>query len=172
MKNNSFSQLVSIVLLFLIIVGSVVFVLPMRDKIAELKVAKEAATAEVATLESTYADLQALSEQVATSESTRDALKAAVPSGYDQDSLLLELSSMGEDLGFKINAITFGDTVSEQYGNTISISANITGTYDDLVAFLQEVEAADRLMQVTSMSVQRTSSSAISFSLTLEAYYQ
>ncbi len=172
MKNNSFSQLVSIVLLFLIIVGSVVFVLPMRDKIAELKVAKEAATTEVATLESTYADLQALSEQVATSESTRDALKAAVPSGYDQDSLLLELSSMGEDLGFKINAITFGDTVSEQYGNTISISANITGTYDDLVAFLQEVEAADRLMQVTSMSVQRTSSSAISFSLTLEAYYQ
>ncbi len=172
MKNNSFSQLVSIILLFLIIVGSVVFVLPMRDKIAELKVTKDAITSEVASLETTYSDLQALSEQVATSESTRDALKAAVPSGYDQDSLLLELSTMGEDLGFKLNAVTFGDTVSETYGNTITISANISGTYDDLVAFLKEIEDAKRLMQVSSMSVQRTSSSEISVSLAIEAYYQ
>lgn len=172
MKSNSFSQLVSIVLLFLIIVGSVIFVLPMKDKIEVLKVSEETLKAEVATLEANYEDLKTLSEDVASSETTRAMLKAAVPVGYDQDKLLLELSDIADGLGFDLNAVSFSDTVSENYGNTITVSANFTGTYDDLVAFLQNLEGADRLMRVTAMNIQRTSSSAISFSLNIEAYYQ
>lgn len=172
MKSNSFSQLVSIVLLFLIILGSVIFVLPMRDKITAAEVTEATLMSELAVLEATYEDLKTLSEDVAGSETTREMLKTAVPVGYDQDTLLLELSELASDGGFTLNAVTFSDTVSEEYGNTITMATNLTGTYDDLVAFLQAVEGAERLMRVTNMSIQRTSSSAISFNLSIEAYYQ
>ncbi|MEK9159422.1 MAG: type 4a pilus biogenesis protein PilO [Patescibacteria group bacterium] len=172
MKSNSFSQLVSIVLLFLIIVGSVVFVLPLREKIAALQLTEETYSGELAVLESNYEDLKTLSEEVATSETTRTMLKAAVPVGYDQDALLLELSEITEEIGFKLNAVNFSDTVSETYGNSIEISANFTGTYGDLVSFLQALESADRLMRVTNMSIQRTSSAAVAFNVSIEVYYQ
>ncbi len=172
MKNNSFSQLVSIVLLFLIILGSVIFVLPMRDTIAALQVTETALSGELATLETNYEALNSLSEEVATSETTRDSLKAAVPVGYDQDALLLELSTITDEIGFTLNAVSFSDTVSPEYGKTINISANFTGTYDDLVSFLQAIESADRLMRVSNMSFQRTSSSAVAFNVSIEVYYQ
>jgi len=171
-KNNSFSQLVSIVLLFLIILGSVIFVLPMRDTIAALQVTEDSLSGELATLETNYEELKTLSEEVATSETTRNSLKAAVPAGYDQDALLLELTTLTDEIGFKLNAVNFSDTVSPEYGNTIEVSANFTGSYEDLVAFLQAIESADRLMRVTTMSVQRTSSSAVAFNVNIEVYYQ
>ena len=171
MKNN-ISQLTSIVLLFLIIVGSVLFVLPMRDKISELQASKDTLTAELQTLDAEYESLAALSEAVAASETTRNALKAAVPTGYDQEDLLLELSQMATDLDFTLNAVNFSSTVDTDLGTTLTITANFDGTYDDLVGLLQKIETADRLMQVTSMSVQRTSTSDIAFNLSIEAYYQ
>lgn len=172
MKSNSFSQLVSIVLLFLIILGSVIFVLPMRDTIAGLQVTETALSGELSILETNYEDLKALSEEVATSETTRNVLKAAVPVGYDQDALLLELAALTEELGFTLNAVNFSDTVSETYGKTVTLSANFTGTYGDLVAFLQALESAERLMRVTSMSIQRTGTSEVAFNVNIEVYYQ
>jgi Tfp pilus assembly protein PilO len=171
-KSNSFSQLVSIVLLFLILVCSVVFVLPMRKKVEELRASRDLRVTEVEALEGDYTELKALSEEVVKSESTREALKTAVPVGYDQDALLLELSELAKDLGFALNAVNFSDSVSQDYGKTIGISANFTGTYEDLVGFLQKLEGADRLLRVTNMSVQRVSSADISFSVNIEAYYQ
>ena len=172
MKSNSLSQLVSILLLFLIIVGSTIFVLPMRDRIAQLQVSEDTLSGELAVLETNYENLKALSEDVATSETTRNFLKTAVPVGYDQDALLLELSAMTDELGFTLNAVNFSDTVSETYGKTIDVSANFSGTYEDLVAFLQAIEGADRLMRVTNMSIQRTSTSEVAFNVSIEAYYQ
>ena len=171
MKNN-FSQVISIVLLFLIIVGSLLFVLPLRDKIAVLQANEGTLSGELQTLEARYDSLATLSEEVAVSETTRNALKAAVPTGYDQESLVLELSQMATDLRFTLNALNFSNTVDAELGTTITITANFDGSYEDLVAFLQKIETAERLMQVTSMNVQRTSTSTIAFSLTIEAYYQ
>lgn len=172
MKNNSLSQLISIILLFLIIVGSTVFVLPLREKITTLQETQKTLSGELALLEADYQDLKTLSEDVASSETTRALLKAAVPVGFDQDALLLELSEMAEGAGFTLNAVNFSDTVSETYGNAITMSANFTGTYDDLVSFLQALESADRLLRVSNMSIQRTSTSDIAFNVSIEAYYQ
>ena len=152
--------------------GSVLFVLPMGDKIDALKLSKDAMGIELQALQTQYDDLSELSEKVAASETTRAWLKAAVPAGYQEDTLLLELAQMAEDLNFELNAVNFSDTVDEVNGNKLSVTANFNGTYEDLVAFLQKIETADRLMQVTSLGVQRISTSEIGFSLALEAYYQ
>lgn len=172
MKSSQLSQLFSILLLFLLIVGSVLFIFPLRDRIAELRVTEEQVKGDLVVLEQDYAELSALSEQVASSEATRESLSAAVPSGYAQDRLIFELSAIASDLGFKLNSMTFSDTVSEAYGNSVSIYANFTGSYEDLIAFLQKVENSERLMRVLTLNVQRTSTSDVAFNLQIEAYYQ
>lgn len=172
MRSGQFTQLLAIVLLLLMIVGSVFFILPLRDKIAELKAEKEVLAQEVATLDSKVLGLQALAETVSTSETTKQLLSAAVPSGYAQDELIVEVSEMANDLGFALNAVNFSDTVSEEFGKALSLNANFSGPYEELIAFLQKLETAKRLMRVLSLTLQRTDITNISFTLTVEAYYQ
>ena len=172
MKAGQFSQLFAILLLFLMILGSVLFVFPMRGDVETLQVTEATLAEELVALETEYESLAALAEDVSTSEITKQSLMAAVPSGYAQDDLILELSDMASELGFPLNAVNFSDTVSQEFGNTITISASFSGTYEQLIAFLQKLETADRLLRVLSLNVQRTSTSDISFNISLEAYYQ
>lgn len=172
MRSGQLTQLLAIVLLLLMIVGSVFFILPLRDKIAELRGEKEVLAQEVATLDSKVLGLQALAETVSTSETTKQSLGAAVPSGYAQDALIVEFSEMANDLGFTLNAVNFSDTVNEEFGKALNLSANFSGPYEELIAFLQKIETAKRLMRVLSLTLQRTDITNITFTLTVEAYYQ
>lgn len=172
MKTAQSSQLLSILLLLLMIVGGVFLVLPMRDTIAELSTQRETATTELTALQTEYDALAALAEEVSKSQSTKDALMKAVPSGYAEDTLILDLAGMATEIGFKLNAMNFSAGSDENLGKTITVTANLTGTYDDLVDFLQKIESSERLMQVKSLNVQRTSATAIAFNLQIEAYYQ
>lgn len=172
MKPSQFSQLFSIILLFLVIVGTVVFVLPMSDKVAALKEDKAAAALELEGIQSEYDALSALAENVAKSAATKQALTDAVPNGYSQDELILELSKMADDLDFDLNAMNFSVSADQEYGNSVTVAANFSGSYDDLINFLRKIEGGDRLMQVTSIAVQLTSTNDIVFNLNIEAYYQ
>ncbi len=172
MKPGQGSQLFAIVLLLLLIVGVLAFVLPMRGTVAELEVTKAAKADELQALQSELDALSTLASQVAESETTKQALLAAVPVGYSQDELILELSQMAQDSNFSLNAMNFSQSVDENFGNTLSITANFSGSYDDLINFLQKLETAERLIRVTSLNVQLTSTSTVTFNLGLEAYYQ
>jgi Tfp pilus assembly protein PilO len=172
MRKGQITQLFSVLLLMLLVVGVAVFVFPMREKVAGLKVERDAISDQLQGLQSELDSLTALSEDVAKSEATKDALLASVPSGYSQDGLILELSEMSEDLSFDLNAMNFSQSVSQDYGNTVTVAANFSGSYDDLIDFLQKLEIASRLMRVTSLSVQLTSTESVVFNLNIEAYYQ
>lgn len=166
------SQLLSIVLLFLVILGSVFFIFPMRDSVADLKVERDAVLANFQELDTNYSALSTLSNDVAKSQATRNALAQAVPQGLSQDDLILDLSEMAEDAGFDLNAMSFSKGVHQEFGNTLTVTANFSGSYSQLIEFLQQVESADRLMQVTSLNVQLTSTTAVVFNLSIETYYQ
>lgn len=172
MQSGQSSQLLSILLLLLIVVGSVVFVLPMRKDLVTLKTQEAAASGELQALDAEYAELSALSEQVAKSESVKEALLKAVPVGYEQDALILELSDLAEKTGFTLNSVGFSLGSDEVLGNTLSVTMNVSGSYASLVEFLQKLETADRLLKVSSLSVQRTGASSVSFNLQIDAYYQ
>ena len=79
---------------------------------------------------------------------------------------------LAEDSGFDSNVISFSLRTDQEYGNTLGVSMSLVGAYDDLITLLQAIESAERLMQVQSIAVQRTSTTDISFSLSLETYYQ
>lgn len=154
------------------IVGGSFFVLPMRTTIEGLSTQRDTVTEELTTLQTEYDSLSALADEVAQSQTTKDALMKAVPSGYSEDTLILDVAAMASDVGFKLNAMSFSDDTDPDLGNIISITANMTGNYDQLVDFLQKVESSARLMQVKSLNIQRTSATAIAFNVQLEAYYQ
>lgn len=172
MKTSQSSQLLSILLLLLMMVGGIFFVLPMRDSISALSTQKDTATSDLTALQTEYDSLSSLADEVSKSQSTKDALMKAVPAGYAEDDLLLDLSGMANDVGFKLNAINFSLGTNADLGKTIMVTENLTGTYAQLVDLLQKVESSQRLMQVKSLNVQRTSATAIAFNLQIEAYYQ
>lgn len=172
MKAGQSSQLFSILLLALILVGAIVFVLPMRDTIASLSTQKDTLTQELLTLDTQYQALSALSEDVSQSETTKLKLLAAVPVGYDQDALILELTGLASESGFELNAIGFSLGQDPVYGKTISVATNVKGSFSELVDFLQKLENADRLFRVKSLSLQRLSATEVSFNIAIEAYYQ
>lgn len=172
MKNNQLSQLVSIVLLLFMILGGVFFVSPMRDNVASLTVQQEAASTELQGLQSQYEELAALAAKVSESEATKNKLLASVPVGMAQDKILDELTKITADLKIDMNSISFGKSSDKDFGNYLNISANFKGTYAQLISFLQKVENAERLMRITTLSVQLTSTTDAVFTMGLEAYYQ
>lgn len=172
MKQGQMSQLGFIVLLLVGVVGFVLFVLPLKATVAELSLSKAESASVLEGLQSDYESLEQLSQEVSNSEATKEALVNAVPVGPAQDDLILELSEMATDASFDLNAMSFTDSIDQTYGNTLTISVNLTGSYDDLVDFLQKVEGAERLMTVKSLSVQLTTTTDVVFNLSIEAYYQ
>ena len=172
MKNNQMSQLLSILLLLLIVVGAMIFVFPMRQDIVALQSEYDAASMELQAAQADYDALVQLSDDVAKSEATKEALALAVPEGAAQDELILELSEMAEDAGFELSALSFSQAIRQNYGNTLTVNASLSGGYDQLIEFLQALEGAERLLQVSSLSVQLTSTDSIVFNLNIEAYYQ
>lgn len=172
MKPGQSSQFVSIILLLLVIVGVFVFVFPMRGKIVELKADRLVLDGELTALNAEYDSLSALSLETAKSEATKEALLKAVPVNTAQDELILELSKIAEDNGFDLNAVNFSESSDAVLGNFVSTNVNVTGNSDKLITLLQQFESADRLITVKSLSIQRTSSTAISANISLDAYYQ
>lgn len=172
MKQHQASQLFSILLLLLLMVGFLVFVFPLRENVAALKLDKAVAADELQQAQADYDSLAALADEVAKSEATRQALIDAVPQGSAQDELILELSGIAETADFDLNAMNFTDAVDQDYGKVLRVNVNLAGDYGDLMDFLQALETADRLIRVTSMSVQLTSTSAMVFNVNFDAYYQ
>lgn len=172
MKKSQLSQLTSILLLFLLLLGAVVIALPLNKRVKELRSNKVVAVELLQQTQTDFNDLNTLLGEVATSEATKKALSNSVPVGVEQDALILELTNLAKASKFDLNAMNFSTAVDQELGNTLIIAANFTGQVKNLVGFLQAIETADRLMQVTSMNVQLTSTEDLVFNLNIEAYYQ
>ncbi len=172
MKNNQISQLVSILLLLFMILGGVFFVVPMKDNVSSLVLQRDAASVDLQGLQSQYEELAALASKVSESEAAKAKLLSAVPVGNSQDKLLDELTEINAGLEIDMNSISFGKSTDKDFGNYLSVSASFKGSYDQLISFLQKIENAERLMRITTLSVQLTSTTDAVFTLTLEAYYQ
>lgn len=172
MKKAQLSQLMSILLLFLILVGAVVVTLPLNKKVKEIRANKVVVAELLQQTQADFDDLNDLLSEVSTSEATKAALVKAVPVGLSQDELILELTELADDADFDLNAMNFSTAIDQVLGNTLIVAANFSGSVDDLIKFLQSIENADRLIQVTSLNVQLTSTEDVVFNLNLEAYYQ
>lgn len=172
MKQNQLSQLFSIILLFFIILGGVFFVMPMRENIAILDVQKVASADELQQLQSQYDSLAQVAAQVDASSGAKVELLNAVPVGIDEGKLLDEIVSIADEFEVTMNSVSFSKSSDNDFGNILGVTANFKGSYEQLVSFLQKIENAKRLMRVTALSVQLTSTEDSIFNLSIETYYQ
>jgi Tfp pilus assembly protein PilO len=172
MQAHQRSQLFSVLLVPVLLVLVVLIVMPFAERVSGLNNSVDLLSDELQGLQSEYESLTSLSEDVARSEATKNALLAAVPEGPEQDELIRELSSLASDNGFELNAMNFSLSVDNDYGEHVRLTGNLTGNYSDLIGFLEDVENGERLMQVSSLTVQRTTTESVVFNLTIEAYYQ
>lgn len=172
MQKNQISQLLSVLLLLLIVVAVMVFVWPMRGTIDDLRAERDSLSEQLQAVQVEYDTLVSLSNDVSSSETARDELLKAVPEGFSQDELILELSKLASAAGFHLNAMNFSESVNQDYGQMVTVAANLSGDYSNLIKFLQKLETSERLMRVTSISVQLTSTQDVVFNLNIEAYHQ
>lgn len=168
---NSQSQLLSVVLLLILVLGGIFFVNPLRESVAEMKVDRDDSVSRLAQSQLSLESMKLLAEEVS-AESAKADLLDAVPVGNAQDELILEMESIAKKAGFDLNAVNFTEGSDAEYGQKVIVAANLAGSYDDLVEFLQRVENADRLMTVDSMTVQLTSTDSVVFNVSLSAYHQ
>ncbi|MEK7145832.1 MAG: type 4a pilus biogenesis protein PilO [Patescibacteria group bacterium] len=166
------SQLFALFLLILLVTGGIFFLKPLGVQVDDNRALLDTASAELQGLQAEYDDLKALADEVAKSEAKRDELLSAVPAGYDEDGLILEITGMATEAGFTVNAMNMALGNDQELGKTITVTANFEGTYEDLIGFLQKVENADRAFNVETINVQLTSTTEVVFNLSIEAYYQ
>ncbi len=145
---------------------------PMKDNVEDLAVQRDAASVELQGLQSQYEELAALAAKVSESAASKAKFLASVPVGTAQDKLLDELTKISADLKIDMNSISFSKSTDKDFGNYLNVSASFKGSYSELISFLQKIENAERLMRVTTLSVQLTSTTDAVFTLGLEAYYQ
>lgn len=166
------SQFFALFLLVLLVAGGVFFLRPLGVQVEENRATLDTKSIELQSLQAEYDDLKTLADEVAKSEAKRDELLSAVPSGYNEDGLILELTTMATEAGFIVNAINVSLGNDQELGKTITVTSNFEGTYDNLIGFLQKVENADRAFNVKAINVQLTSTTEVVFNLSIEAYYQ
>ncbi len=164
--------------LLLIALAVGMFVLaPVRDNGDLLKTDLAAAEANFQTLQSEVDRLKAAEAKLPLAESERQKLLLSVPVGLNQDQLILDLKRIGEGAKVSLNAISFSLQPERYDAQTVSVVANFTGRYEELMALLTALENNPRLFRVNSIGVQLSDSDddgapLMNFSVTLEAYYQ
>jgi Tfp pilus assembly protein PilO len=107
----------------------------------------------------------------------------ALPKVKKQSEVALQLQQLANGSGMTISAISFSGGASGQslpsatsqtiaVGNAtaLPITFQLTGTYEQLQTFLQKLEQLNRYTNVSSLSISRTTSNKLTFSLTVNAF--
>lgn len=171
------SHLVAAGLLLAALVVGMFVLAPARDKGDLLSADLATAQTNLGTLQSEVDRLRAAEAKLPLADTERQKLLLAVPVDLDQDQLILDLKRIGEGAKVSLNAISFS-LQPERYGaQTVSLVANFTGRYEELMALLLALETNSRLFRVNSIGVQLSDGGdggapLMNFSVTLEAYYQ
>lgn len=182
MAQKSPLHFLSFVLILLVIFGVIFFVNPWRADVATLEAAISAQTAQISSLQSEVDRLTALQSSVAENSQEATTLSAAIPDAFQEDAVIQTFSSLAKEHNFNLHSISFGTSATKDSVSSFSIGVSLSGAYDDLGAFLKDVEGADRQYTVRTISVQVTPAdptdedaandvATTEFSLSIDAYY-
>lgn len=173
-KSSTLLNLLSVLLLAVAVVAVIFFVNPMQVDVDDMRLQLAEKEAELVSLTSQVADLEAMKDELGSSGVSEEKLLLQVPEGASQDQLIDDMAALASEAGVDLHGMSFSDTLGDQTG-AIAISASFDGDYQDLIGFLESVEKNGRKLRVRSINVQLSEESAVAranFSLLIEAYYQ
>mgnify|MGYP001562441797 FL=1 len=155
------------------------YIRPASAQLVQTKSEVVAAQVTLSDLSQKVEELKKLQENVPSSTAEQQSLLAKIPPEVDQDGLIEDVSSLAASRGIELKNIGFSlGQVDEKLGvGVITMSTGFTGTYQDLVALLTDLERNTRILRVKNIAVQvhevtRSASAQVSFTLTIESYYQ
>jgi Tfp pilus assembly protein PilO len=114
------------------------------------------------------------------SDTDIDRLQKLLPDAVDNIGLIIDMNNIAAQYGMSIKDVRInqgstdkGTSVgpdSNKYG-TISMSFVVSTTYENFIAFLQELEASLRLVDVTSVSFSASKNGIYDYNVNIQTYW-
>jgi len=101
-----------------------------------------------------------------------DKYKTALPNSAKESSIIIFINKLANDNDIKLNSITFQDRQKDGELLKIPMSISLTGDYFDIVNFITGIKTHERIINISSISVQREneSSQRVNAYINLNAY--
>jgi Tfp pilus assembly protein PilO len=175
-KNTTSTFVAGVLLIVALVVGLFVW-RPASEEGKNLAADLSDSQFELSKLQQELMELEVLEEALPVNEEEREKILEMVPEGLNQDDLVRNLDDIAEKASVDLNSMTFSlQNVEGTTADVVSVSCNMAGDYEDLGRLLEEFENNDRLFKVLSIGVQlgdvTEDGQQMTFSITLEAYYQ
>lgn len=129
------------------------FITDLDTQIAGLK-------AEQSQKEITLAEKQAIADNLTERRKEMDALDqkfqealTQLPEKKDIEELLSQLSDVGKKSGLEISKVTPGTEAAEGFYSRIPISMAVSGNYNEIAMFLQEIAHLRRIVNVSDLKL-------------------
>lgn len=178
MASTSKSNLVGGIVVLLIIFTFAFLVRPLREDMNQLSADMLITDGEIEKLQSEISKVTEVNKDLPSDEVTRSQLLLLAPEGLNQSELINSLNEIASKNSISLNAINFDEQGSDEEIpglQKVAISTSLTGSYNNVIAFLEGIEDSKRAIIVRTINVQKTDNSetsAVTFNLYLEAYYQ
>ncbi len=171
-KNSNTMTVVAIILLIVSIAGVFLFLLPQRDRLAELQADLSSNQTELQNLRSEIVRLENLQDSFEGSEVTMNDVLNLIPSNAQEEDVITTIAELTSDNQVSFNSISFGQAEDAELGiNRLTITTNLSGGNRALIRFLEELEETSRKFVVESISVQKLQNLLENMTLTINAYY-
>ncbi|SUX39912.1 type 4a pilus biogenesis protein PilO [Chromobacterium violaceum] len=130
-----------------------------------------------ATLKQTFVDkkrqavnLDALEQQLKEIDASFGALLKQLPTKSDMDTLLTEINQAGIGRGLQFDLFKPGGETRTAEMAEVPITLRLTGTYNDLAAFVNDVAQLSRIVTIGEISLTPTSGNRLTMDATARTY--
>jgi len=158
--------------ILLIAIGLYSFwVKPMQSEVVDLQANFDSLKSQIQSSE-----LENVDTNIKLSSLEKNLLSQAIPSGFDQENLIKDISRMAIENLVQINNISFNRTSSADSLEikTVQMSLNGKASDSNLRSFIHQLENANRIFVIKNINLSFNDLGALlqtSFTLNIEAYY-
>lgn len=175
-NKQKFYLTAAIVLVVAMLLGVPFAVFPLSSKLDDVRKMRDDALTAKANVSNDLQVLQTAQQSLdGVSEVKQSEYLDAIPEGVQQDVLIKNINDLATKHGVTLSSVQFGLSDTQELPKRVSVSASFQSGYSDLLEFLRALEANRRRIHVKSISVQvvpQAGTSAVNFSLDMEAFYQ
>jgi len=171
-QSSNSSTIVAVVLLIISVVGVLMFLLPQKDKLEEVKVDLSSKQTQLQKTKAEIVRLENLKDSFEGSEVTMNDVLNLIPAEIEESEVIKTFGKLTTENDISINSISFGQAEeSELEVNKLNITTNLSGGHQSLIKFMEALEAESRKFVVKTISVQTLQNTLENMTLTIEAYY-
>lgn len=168
---------IATVLIAVSIIVGFVFVLPKYDELSVMRDTLEARRVLLADTQASEKNIQALGREYNSHEAGIKKILLALPRQRQVDYITSSIKEAANANGIQLHSLAFSDT-EKIAGNentveyqTIPVHAEFSGTYQELMHFLDTLESSLRLYDIAALSVSKGANGGeLSIKMELSAY--